>query len=72
MKNKLHMWKIYKKHKSYNNHVEYKLALKKATRSYKRAKSEYESKLEKILRQIPRFFIIMLDPKAKQKKRLDP
>ena len=69
--NKLRMWKIYKKHRSYNNRVEYKLALNKATSSYKTAKSEYESKLAKNIKANPKIFIIMLDPKAKEKKRLD-
>jgi len=40
----------YKEDKSYNNLVEYKLALNRVTSTYKTAKADFESKLAKILK----------------------
>ena len=49
-KNKVRMWKRYTEERSYNNLVEYKLALNRVTSIYKTAKAEYESKLAKYIK----------------------
>ena len=41
------LWNRYKEDKSYNNLVEYKLALNRATSTFRTAKANYESKLAK-------------------------
>ena len=53
-KNKICMWKRYKENMSYNNLVEYKLALNRVTSTYKTAKADFESKLAKHIKSNPK------------------
>src|SRR6267154_2934084 len=71
-KNKVPMWKRYKEEKSYNNLVEYKLALNRATSTYKTAKADFESKLAKNIKPNPKAFYNNISSKSKTKEKVGP
>ena len=71
-KNKIRMWKRYKENKSYNNLVEYKLALNRVTRSYKASKADFESKLAKNIKSNPKAFYNYIRSKSKTEDKVGP
>src|SRR6267154_3274211 len=71
-KNKICMWKRYKEDKSYNNLVEYKLALNRVTSTYKTAKADFESKLAKNIKMNPKAFYNYTRSKSKTKEKVGP
>src|SRR6267154_2524046 len=71
-KNKVRMWKRHKEDKSYNNLVEYKLALNRATSTYKTAKADFESKLAKNIKTNPKAFYNYIRSKSKTKEKVGP
>src|SRR6267154_2572726 len=71
-KNKVRMWKRYKEDKSYNNLVEYKLVLNRATCTYKSVKADFESKLAKNIKSNPKAFHNYIKSKSKTKEKGGP
>src|SRR6267154_208483 len=71
-KNKVRMWKRYKEDKSYNNLVEYKLALNRAASSHKTAKANFESKLAMNIKTNPKAFYNYFRSKSKTKEKVGP
>src|SRR6267154_4323650 len=71
-KNKVRMWKRYKEDMSYNNLVEYKLALNRATSTYKTAKADFESRLAKNIKTNPKAFYNYIRSKSKTKEKVGP
>src|SRR6267154_4764765 len=65
-----YMWKRYKEEKIYNNLVKYKLALNRATSTYKTAKADFESKLAKNIKTDPKAFYNYIRSKSKTKEKV--
>lgn len=71
-KYKSRMWKRYKEDKSYNNLVEYKIALNKVTNAYKSAKMNFECKIAKNSKKNPKAFYNYIRSKSKTKDKVGP
>jgi hypothetical protein len=71
-KTKLRKWKIFQQTKSYNDSVEYKIASKKATKVYKKAKKTFEIKLANEVKNNPKSFYAYVRSKTSVKDVVGP
>ena len=66
------MWKRYQLSKSYNDCIEYKHTLNKATKEYKKAKKSLEKKLAKNIKKDTKSFYSYVKSKTKVKESVGP
>jgi ribonucleases P/MRP protein subunit RPP40 len=69
---KSRMWIRYAKSKSYNDYIEYKRALNKATYEYKKAKTNFEKKLADNIKDNPKSFYSYVRSKSRTKDKVGP
>jgi hypothetical protein len=62
---KTRLWKKYKETQTYNDLIEYKLAQKRATKEFKKAKRNFEKRICKDIKQNPRSFYSYVRSKTK-------
>src|SRR5213080_283938 len=68
----IRLWKRYRSNKNYNNLVEYKLALNKVTDLYRKAKSNFDGKLAKNIRNNKKAFYNYVRSHSEIKDKVGP
>jgi ribonuclease P/MRP protein subunit RPP40 len=66
------MWEKYRVSSSYSDWAEYKIALKRATGEYRRAKRNFEKKIARNIKNDPKSFYAYVRGKAKTKDKVGP